>query len=132
MQASKLRGHISLELRRTALLAFFATCVGCHGSKGPATVEVTGIVTLNGSPVEGANVFFSPATGSEASRLSSQATTDHNGKYQLRTHIGGGQFKSGIVPGKYDVTINKLDTASVKNTMSPPKNLLPAKYADAK
>src|SRR6478609_7891711 len=119
MQASKMRGHISLPLRRAGLAVFFAICVGCHGSKGPATVEVTGIVTLNGSPVEGANVFFSPAVSSEASRLSSQATTHHDGKYQLRTHVGGGQFKSGIVPGKYDVTINKLDTASIKNTMSP-------------
>ena len=132
MQASKSRAASRRSLIMAGLTLLVAAFCGCTKSKGPATLEVTGIVTLNGTAVEGANVFFSPAGNSEASRLSSQATTDNNGKYQLRTHIGAGQFKPGIVPGKYEVTVSKLDTASIKNTMSPPKNLLPAKYADAK
>jgi hypothetical protein len=105
---------------------------GCDKSKGPATVEVTGTVTLNGAPLEGANLLFSPGIGSNDARLASQATTSSDGKFRLETHIGGGKFKPGIVAGKYDVTITKLDTAAAKNTFSPPKNLLPAKYADAK
>jgi hypothetical protein len=77
-------------------------------------------------------VVFNPPIGSAEQRLSSQATTDHDGRFRLTTHVGGGKFKPGIVPGKYDVAINKLDTGSIKNTLSPPKNLLPPKYADAK
>jgi ABC-type transport system substrate-binding protein len=106
---------------------------GCSGTKaGPATVEVTGTVTLNGSPVEQASVLFSPEIGSNDGRLASQAKTDPQGRFQLTTHIGGGKFKSGIVPGKYVVTITKPDPAPAKNTFAAPKNLLPSKYADAK
>jgi hypothetical protein len=106
---------------------------GCGGPKGgPATVEVTGTVTLNETPVEGASVLFSPEIGSDDHRLASQATTDAQGRFKLTTHVGGGKFKSGIVPGKYVVTITKLDTTAAKNTFSPPKNLLPPKYADPK
>jgi hypothetical protein len=64
--------------------------------------------------------------------LASQATTDTAGRFALSTHVGGGKLKSGIVPGKYVVSISKLDTAPAKNTFSPPKNLLPPKYADPK
>jgi hypothetical protein len=115
-----------------AALCLFAF-VGCSGTKaGPATVEVTGMVTLNATPAEGANVLFSPDIGSDDHRLASQAMTDSQGRFKLTTHIGGGKFKSGIVPGQYIVTISKLDTAAAKNTFSPPKNLLPPKYADPK
>jgi hypothetical protein len=43
-----------------------------------------------------------------------------------------GKMKSGIVPGKYDVSVAKTDPSSVKNMLSPPKNMLPTKYANAK
>jgi hypothetical protein len=119
-----------------AIVAVIGLCMfaiaGCEKSKGPATVEVTGVVTLDGRPVEGANVLFSPGLGSNDPRLASQTTTSNDGKFYLQTHIGGGKYKSGIAPGKYDVTITKLDAGATKNTFSPPKNLLPAKYADAK
>lgn len=106
---------------------------GCNGTKGgPATVEATGTVTLNGTPVDGASVLFTPDTGSDDARLASQATTDSEGRFKLTTHVAGGKFKSGVAPGKYVVAISKLDTAAAKNTFSPPKNLLPSKYADAK
>jgi hypothetical protein len=106
---------------------------GCGGTKGgPATIEVTGTVTLNGAPIDGASVLFSPDIGSSDGRLASQATTDTAGRFKLSTHIGGGKFKPGIVPGKYVVSVTKLDTAAAKNTFTAPKNLLPPKYADAK
>jgi hypothetical protein len=120
---------------RALLLAALSliALAGCGGTKGgPATVEVTGTVTLDETPVEAASVLFSPDTGSDDGRLASQATTDRDGRFKLTTHVGGGKFKSGIVPGKYVVSITKLDTAAAKNTYSPPKNLLPIKYADPK
>jgi hypothetical protein len=145
MQASKSRGNSSLsdstnwQTRMSAprcLVAAalcFVALVGCGGPKGgPATVEVTGAVTLNGSAVDGASVLFSPEIGSSDGRLASQATTDNQGRFKLSTHVVGGKYKSGIVPGKYVVAITKLDTAPAKNTFAPPKNLLPPKYADPK
>src|SRR5436305_450221 len=105
---------------------------GCHrAASGPATIEVTGTVSMDGTPVEGAVVVFTPA-GAPDSRLASQASTDGDGRFRLKTHIGGGNFKPGIVPGQYAVTITKLDTAAIKTTFAPPKNLLPRKYADPK
>src|SRR3982751_1444066 len=96
----------SVTLTMLCLLAV----TGCgHPTEGPARVEVTGTVTLNESPVEGANVLFSPDVGSDDNRLASQAVTDSQGRFKLSTHVGGGKFKSGIVPGKYVVTISKLD-----------------------
>jgi hypothetical protein len=122
-------------MSRAALLAALSLIAlsGCGGTKaGPATVEVTGTVTLDEAPVEAASVLFSPDTGSDDGRLASQATTDRDGRFNLTTHVGGGKFKSGITPGKYVVTITKLDTAAAKNTFSRPKNLLPPNYADPK
>jgi hypothetical protein len=122
----------ALRCAATAALCVIAL-VGCSGTKsGPATVEVTGIVTLNGASVDGASVLFTPEIGSSDGRLASQGMTDNEGRFKLSTHVGGGKFKSGIVPGNYLVAITKLDTAAAKNTFSPPKNLLPPKYADPK
>ena len=145
MQISKWGSHSCLSLCRASQtgmsaprqLVLAAMCLvtvpGCGGTKsGPATVEVTGTVTLNGAPIDGASVLFSPDIGSSDGRLASQATTDTAGRFKLSTHVGGGKFKSGMVPGKYVVSITKLDTAAAKNTFTPPKNLLPPKYADPK
>jgi hypothetical protein len=118
--------------RAMALLVLTTMAVSaCNRSPaGPETVAVTGVVTRNGSPVEGANVIFYPAEGSE-SPLASQAVTDKDGRFELSTHVGG-KFKPGIRPGKYTVAVSKPDVASVSSTLAPPKNLLPKKYADAK
>jgi hypothetical protein len=105
---------------------------GCTRSQqGPATVEVTGTVTYEGQPIDGANVIFHPANGSDQT-LASQALTDKNGRFELSTHVGGGKFKTGIVPGNYAVTIKKLDTAAIANTLAPPKDLLPNRYGSPK
>src|SRR5204863_5840229 len=110
MRISKWGGHSCLSfvdlwqarmsVPRTVVMA--ALCLlaltGCGGTKsGPVTVEVTGTVTLNETPVEGASVLFSPEIGSDDRRLASQATTDAEGRFKLTTHVGGGKFKSGIV-----------------------------------
>ena len=102
---------------------------GCAGSQGPETVEVSGTVTMGGQPIERANVLFHPLAGDERV-LASQSVTDAEGQFQLATHVGGGKYKSGIVPGKYAVVVTKLDTAAISTTFAPPKNLLPKKYGN--
>jgi hypothetical protein len=106
-----------------------AMAAGCTGSQGPSTVGVSGTVTQNATPLEGANVVFHPVDDS-ANALVSQAVTDAAGRFELATHVGGGKFKPGIVPGKYLVAITKLDIAAITNTHAPPQNVLPKKYGD--
>jgi hypothetical protein len=132
----RLRLEIVMSLTMFRQLLYLAAAalvlIGCdRSSSGPQVVEVTGVVTLNGAAVEGANVVFSPA-GDGDPMLASQAVTNSNGQFSLSTHVGGGNFKSGIAPGKYSVAVTKLDTAAIKSTLAPPKNLLPAKYASPK
>ncbi len=122
--------------------------IGCAGptSDRPATYPVTGIVTLDGSPVAGAAVTFVPSVGGK----SAAGVTDASGKYALTTFEGG----DGAVPGDYSVKIVKYEGGEVggeetgegdAGMMSADyeagvesgedeaaKNLLPEKYSDAK
>jgi len=67
---------------------------GC--SKGPSTGAVTGIVTLDGTPIADANVTFYPKEG-----RASHGKTDSQGKYELTFT----QDKKGAVLGEHTVTI---------------------------
>ena len=125
MSVRLLRGTLSFLL----CLTLFAGC--SRSPKGPETVEVTGTVTFDGTPIEGANVIFHPVENGDQS-LSSQSITDKEGRFELSTFVGGSKFKPGIAPGRYAVAVTKLDTASVSTTLAPPKNLLPRKYANPK
>ena len=111
---------------------------GCSGGDGgdPNGKVVTGTVTYNGSPVEGANVTFMSANASAFGR------TDAAGKYQLTTASG-----EKVSLGDYQVSIVKKEAppASTASTSEEeyvppdpnappapaPKDLLPTKYADA-
>lgn len=70
----------SLRFWRIAFAALFtATFVGCGGSNLPDTAEVTGVVTVDGEPVENASVMFAPV---EAGRPA-VGSTDAQGHYTL-------------------------------------------------
>jgi len=129
----RMNSHVSRRITAGAvsalLCAFFSS--GCGNTpEGPNTVPVSGTVTYQGQPLDGANVVFYPTDGSTT--LASQAVTDASGRFELTTHIGVGKFKPGIVPGKYAVAITKLDTAGISSTLTAPKDLLPKKYGDPK
>lgn len=130
------------------LMLVFA--VGCGGGKDPnrpKTCPVSGIVTLSGTPVEGATVNFQLAGG----KTSSLGMTDASGKYTLSTFGGS----DGARPGDYKVSIVKYDRQAVQtpppgqlapggidektyappqatgaNEPAVPKNRLPEKYAN--
>lgn len=107
----------------------FALLVGC-GPSGPAMVPVSGTVTLDGTPVEGASVMLAPtATGRPA-----QGTTDAAGKFQLTTDKPG----DGAVEGEYEVTVTGVRTTGAAvnpdGTSGDPSQyreewFLPKKYA---
>lgn len=62
-------------------------------------VKVTGTITLDGEPVAGAHVSFSPNTNSPPAF----AVSDSRGRYELRTFDPG----DGAIPGKYGISVTK-------------------------
>lgn len=75
---------------------------GCSGKSHPPVAAVSGTVTYQGKPVDGAAVMFvssgqeKPATG----------TTDAEGHFKLTTFTAD----DGAMPGNYKVTISKTVT----------------------
>lgn len=76
---------------------------GC-GPNRPKTIDVHGVVTLDGNPVEGAAVLFSPAEGRPAT-----GTTDAQGKFELQTFEPG----DGAVEGNHRVAVILKDVTGV-------------------
>jgi hypothetical protein len=124
--------------------------LGCQADKtNPEFRNVTGTVSLGGSPVEGARITFFPL---DDSGISATGFTDAQGKYSLtavNSLVGG----TGTKPGQYRVTIKKTEVPVNKDredldagkitaeeytkrqyskppTSEKPKNLLPEKYAN--
>ncbi|MCA9081516.1 MAG: carboxypeptidase regulatory-like domain-containing protein, partial [Planctomycetaceae bacterium] len=77
---------------------------GCGGgvSDAPDLGVVSGTVTFDGQPLEGAQVIFVPDSKQGTTGPSSNATTDSSGKFEL---IGSGG-KPGAVIGKHVVTVS--------------------------
>jgi len=93
--------------------------IGCRPSE---TVPVTGAVTMNGQPVNQAEVIFTPAKGRVASGV-----TDDGGKFALSTNKAG----DGAVPGEHVVSIGEYYPPGKPPPMSggpPPR--VPRKYTD--
>lgn len=80
---------------------------GCSGgSTRTDLAQVTGIITHEGKPYDGAKVTFHSTVESSGKRDSFSALTDSSGKY-LIAMVGK---EPGIPPGMYKVTITKYDT----------------------
>jgi len=124
---------------------------GCSkGPSRPKTYSVSGTVTLNGQPVDGATVVFVPKAlgtwGAAAPQGPQVATgeTDAQGRYSLGTFAKG----DGAIPGEYLVKVFKYPKPAApagtssggeeeyrppeENAPPPPapKNMLPEKYAN--
>lgn len=88
----------------TLLWCLVGCVVGCGESSGPKVEYVEGIVTLDGQPVEGATVGFSPVSQSGVAAI---GTTDAQGVYRL-TAMPVGAVDKGAVAGDYTVTLEKM------------------------
>jgi len=97
----------------------------------PTTSPVTGQVTLDGKPIEGAVVMFRPKTSDGATPA--QATTDAEGKFDVHTFLDmGKRTKRGMMPAEYQIEVTKRVHASERTSFgTPPKNVLPKRYASA-
>lgn len=95
-----------------AALAALMALAGCGDSLN--LVPVSGTVTYNGKPVEGANVTFMPETGPIGT-----GTTDASGKYTLTT-----EGKPGAVVGKHGVMINKSSAVAGASSAPSPDDMM--------
>jgi hypothetical protein len=94
------------------LVLLFTGCSNTSDDSFPV-FKVTGVVTYEGLPLEGASVTFIP-DNSNTHKMSASNITDANGKYILNTQ---GIKKSGAVTGKYNVTISKIVVAEQHNKL---------------
>lgn len=130
----------SLGILSLALLS------GC--GDGVDTHPVSGTITLDGTPIQGASVTFQPVEGGTG--MPAVGTTDANGKYQL-TDMRSDDVGSGAEAGEYRVGVlwykpTGEDTSSAtgdstgesvgdeqsRQGVTGPEALLPAKYQNPK
>jgi hypothetical protein len=85
---------------------------GCGSEDGnlPKTVPASGVVTLDGQPVDGAQVILI-ADGSGT--MGAYASTDSQGQFSLRIS----EKKSGAVPGSYKVQVAKTIEKKLPGTL---------------
>ena len=110
-------------MRLLAALAIcsFLSLVGCGSEEGPKLAAVTGTVTLDGQPVEGAGLQFSveaPGGGVAYGR------TDENGRYEM--HFG--KSRTGAVVGKNRVKITSDDRVTVGGKKFQSTEVFPPQY----
>ena len=105
-------GSGNAESRHSLALAVCLVVVvaGC-GPRGPAVEMVEGVVLLDGQPVEGATIFFSPApTDAKAEGgLPAAGRTGADGGFRLNA-IGGARSGAGTKVGEYVVTVVKQES----------------------
>jgi hypothetical protein len=109
---------------------------GCSDKK----IKVKGVVTLDGSPVDGALVTFVPDGGAGQNAI---GVTQQGGAFQLTTS----KTNDGVEPGNYKVTVTYgegVETApqgGMRDAMQsvnkaqrqrkpPPKYVIPPRYSD--
>jgi len=118
------------------LLVILLCCFGCKGGGLPGLVQCSGVVTLDGKPLEGATVMLIPRDSSSSQR-NAIGVTDAGGKFRMTTL----KENDGVMPGTYTVTVTKFEkTGEVITlpeidpetkqhiTFEPSANRLPAAY----
>lgn len=96
-----------------------ALACGC-GPGGPQVEMVEGVVVLDGVPIEGATVFFSPVSshGDAARGLPAAGRTDSDGSFTLNAG-GGARPGAGTKAGDYVVTIVKQEADGMPASYNP-------------
>lgn len=73
---------------------------GCGGSDRPDLASASGIVTLDGDPVEGASVSYIPVSGGRPG----SGVTDASGRYTINTYAD----TPGALVGEHHVSVIKV------------------------
>lgn len=87
-----------MKWRECFAIVIMATFAGCGGGvSGPAFVPVSGVVTLDSKPIDGATIVFTP----KKEGAPSMGFSDPDGKFTLKTGSG----RKGAAVGDHDVTV---------------------------
>lgn len=92
--------------RSSPVALAMALLIGCNS--GPRLVSVSGTVTVDGRPVEGATLVFVPDPSNKQG-LAGSGVTDAKGNYTGMT-----EGRPGLVPGGYRVMIAKAPSDPAK------------------
>ncbi len=110
------------------LITTVGSLTGC-GKAGPSLVQVTGSLSVDGKPANGATLIFHPKD--KEMKLVPAATTDENGKFKLATSA-----REGVPAGSYDVTVTWPDPSvqptpaqKLQGLGDPGPDLLAGKYS---
>lgn len=119
------------------VLLMASLLIGCGGSKLPKTYAVTGVVTLNDKPLEGADVVLVP---SDPKLRSAGGVTDAEGRFTVKTYFDPRNQIPGAMTGEYGVAVTKVEKRNVSADLKPEdamaqtmkmgqaKSLIPKKY----
>jgi hypothetical protein len=120
-----------MRVRRCVWLLAVLLSAGC--GRSAVLVPVSGVVTLDEKPLEGASVAFMPDAGGKpmsADYVGSQGKTDANGRYSLTTMEA--EPRAGALLGKHRVTITLMPAEEAQPDAGPASRRvpqkLPAKY----
>jgi hypothetical protein len=108
------RGWLPLAI----LFALALTClVGCGGVK---RLTVSGTVKLDGQPLDGGILVFTPDTAKGNTAKISCTSPVKEGRYNLETNgITRDDSGTGVPPGWYKVTLRVLDENTKKHAQAP-------------
>ena len=113
-----------MGLMATATVAF-GLSLGCAGGESRPSVELEGVVTLDGEPLPAGSIQFTSTKTGEAA----YTNLDAGGHYQI-------EFPQADIGSEYEVTVGPpqdadLDaTAIVENPPEQVADLVPMKYRD--
>jgi hypothetical protein len=102
-----------------ALFASFALFAGCGSQDGPQLGRVSGTVTLDGIPVQGAGLEFIAEAGGVA-----YGKTDASGNY----YMSFGTSRTGAVVGKNRVRLTASDKVTIGDKKFESTEVFPPKY----
>lgn len=107
-----------MKWREGLAIVMVTTLAGCgDGVSGPAFVPVSGVVTLDDKPVDGATIVFTP----KKEGAPSMGFSDPDGKFVLKTGSG----RKGAAVGDHDVTV-MLSVSSEADPQMTSDGLAPA------
>lgn len=115
---SKKIHHAMKRLLLHGCLLFVPLALGGCGASGlPSTVPVTGTVTLDGTPVDGATVNLLSDVGNRVA----SGKTDASGKFSLKTIVGS-QSVDGAIVGGHGVAVLKAESSG--EPMGDPREMM--------
>ncbi len=104
---------------------FLSLFAGC-GDAVPKTIPVTGLVTIDGSPLQQGTVIFMPVESSDdgPSRIAT-GVVQSDGTFSLSTFANG----DGAIIGEYQVAIDARGPISTENFGEEAASAVPSRYA---